>query len=305
MGQTRALPVVGALVLTTGLVITLTACGTSADGETSDDGTITVVASTNVWGSVAERVGGDAVSVESLINDAAGDPHAHPDKPSDAAALAGADVVVYNGGGYDEFFTKLVDSSGVDVPRIDAFDLSGHEGDEVNEHVWYDLPTVTKVADALAEAFTTLAPDEEATFTENADALTADLDALLDKAAGIGEANPGAKVLATEPVAAYLLDAAGLTDATPPEFSEAIEEETDPPLTAVAETTDLLTGRHVAALVNNAQTETAVTNSLKEAADGAGIPIVEVTETLPEGVTDYVEWMSSVVDALAGALTKS
>jgi zinc/manganese transport system substrate-binding protein len=304
MVQTRAVPVIGGLVLAAGLVITLAGCGSNAGGDTDGEGTITVVASTNVWGSVAERVGGDAVSVESLIADAAGDPHAQPDKPSDAAALAGADLVVYNGGGYDEFFTKLVDSTGVDVPRVDAFELSGYDG-EANEHVWYDLPTVRKVADALAEEFTTLAPDEKATFTANADALNADLDALLDKAAGVGRANPGAKVLATEPVAAYLLDAAGLTDATPPEFSEAIEEETDPPLSVVAETTELLSSRQVAALVNNAQTETAVTNSLKEAADLAGIPTVDVTETLPEGVTDYVEWMTSAVDALAGALTRS
>jgi zinc/manganese transport system substrate-binding protein len=314
MGRTRVV-----LVLATGLVIALSGCGSGADGATGDEGTIKVVASTNVWGSVAERVGGDAVTVESLINDASGDPHAHPDKPSDAAALADADVVLYNGGGYDEFFSKLVDSTGVDVPRIDAFELSahgdeaaeqagdehGHEHGEVNEHVWYDLPTVSKVADALAEAFTTLAPDEKATFTANADALAADADALLDKAAAIGRANPGAKVLATEPVATYLLDVAGLTDATPPEFSEAIEEETDPPLSAVAETTQLLTRRQVAVLVNNAQTETPVTDSLKEAATSAGIPTVDVTETLPEGVTDYVEWMTSAVDALAGAVSKS
>lgn len=330
MSQNRSGPVLRGLALATGLAVAVTGCGTDAGGDAGDDGTITVVASTNVWGSVAKLVGGDAVSVESLIKDASGDPHAHPDRPSDAAALADADVVVYNGGGYDEFFTKLVDSTGVDVPKVDAFELSGHaeeaegeahadepegeqahEGEEghehgvVNEHVWYDLPTVRKVADTLAEEFTALAPDEEATFTANADSLGTELDGLLAKAADIGKSNPGAKVLATEPVASYLIEAAGLTDATPPEFSEAIEEETDPPLSVVAQATDLLANRQVTVLINNAQTETKVTNSLKEAATRAGIPIVDVTETLPEGVTDYVEWMTSEVDALAGALDRT
>lgn len=326
MSQNRPGPVLRGLVLATGVAVAVAGCGSDAGGEAGGDGTITVVASTNVWGSVAELVGGDAVSVESLIDDASGDPHAHPDRPSDAAAIADADVVVYNGGGYDEFFTKLVDSTGVDVPKVDAFELSGHgeeeahadepegeahEGEEghehgaVNEHVWYDLPTVRKVAETLAEEFTALAPDDEATFTANAESLTAELDDLLARAAEIGEVNPGAKVVATEPVAAYLIEAAGLTDATPPEFSEAIEEETDPPLSVVAQTTELLAKRQVSALVNNAQTETAVTNSLKEAATSAGVPIVDVTETLPEGVTDYVEWMSSEVNALAAALDRT
>ncbi|WP_460406507.1 metal ABC transporter solute-binding protein, Zn/Mn family [Actinophytocola sediminis] len=317
----------GGLALTAGLVITLTGCGAGSgdDAAGSDgkiDGKIAVVASTNVWGSVAALVGGDAVSVESLVNDAAGDPHAHPDRPSDAAALADADVVLYNGGGYDEFFSKLVDTTGVDVPQVNAFELSGHgeeEGHEeagaeeehghehgaVNEHVWYDLPTVHKVADALAEEFTAIAPDQRATFTANAEAIATDLDTLLAKAADIGKANPGAQVIATEPVATYLLEAAGLTDATPPEFSEAIEEETDPPLSVVAQTTDLIASGDVSVLINNAQTETAVTNSIKDAATQAGIPVVNVTETLPEGVTDYVEWMTTEVDALAGALNES
>ncbi|OLF07818.1 hypothetical protein BLA60_26230 [Actinophytocola xinjiangensis] len=325
--MSSARTVLGGFVLAAGLVVTLTACGSEGDDGGDQGGAITVVASTDVWGSVAARVGGDQVDVESLVNNASGDPHAQPDRPTDMVAVAEADVVVYNGGGYDEFFTKLLDSSGTDVPAVDAFELSGHgeEGEPghdedgatedeqghghehgaVNEHVWYDLTTVSSVADALAEEFSAIEPDRRDEFTANAQAITSDLDALLVRAADIGKTHPGARVLATEPVAYYLLDAAGLTDATPPEFSEAIEEETDPPLAVVAATTELLDRRQVSALVNNAQTETPVTNSLTDAATRAGIPVVNVTETLPEGVTDYVEWMTSTVDALAGAFDKS
>lgn len=312
-------------------LLALTGCGDDA-ADAAADGRITVVASTNVWGSVAQAVGGDQVSVESLINDAAGDPHAHPDKPEDATALAGADLAVYNGGGYDEFFTKLVDTTGADLRRIDAFELSGHadeaqpdeheeaehEGEEVehegeeggghehgavNEHVWYDLPTVQRVADAIAEELGAVDPDQKSTFTANAEAFGTELDGLATRVERLGQDHPGAKVVATEPVATYLLETAGLTDATPPEFSEAIEEETDPPLSVVARTTDLIATKQVVALVNNAQTETAVTESLTDAATKAGVPVVTVTETLPEGVTDYVEWMTTQVDALAGALS--
>jgi zinc/manganese transport system substrate-binding protein len=280
----------------------LAGCGN--DSSAAADGKITVVASTNVWGSVVRAVGGDRVGVESLIDDTAGDPHAHPDKPEDAAALAGADLAVYNGGGYDEFFTKLVDATGTPDRRVDAFALSGHSDDD-NEHVWYDLPTVRKVADEIATELGAIDPDGKDSFTANAADLATELDTLATQVAKAGRADPGAKVVATEPVAHYLLDAAGVTDATPPEFSEAIEEETDPPLSTVAETTDLIGGKQVAALVANGQTETAVTDSLVDAAKNAGIPVVRVTETLPAGVTGYVEWMTNQVDALAAALAKA
>ena len=284
-------------------LLTLAGCGDDA-GSAAADGKVAVVASTNVWGSVVKAVGGDEVSVESLIDDAAGDPHAHPDKPEDATALAGADLAVYNGGGYDEFFTKLADSTGADLKRIDAFAASGHP-DGANEHVWYDLPTVRKVADEIAAELGAIDPAHKDVFAANAERFGARLDDLTAKAEQVGRSKPGAKVVATEPVAHYLLEAAGLADATPSEFSEAIEEETDPPVAAVVQTTDLITDKQVVALVNNAQTETAITDSLTDAARTAGVPVVTVTETLPDGVTDYVEWMTKQLDALAGALSKA
>ncbi len=291
----RSAPVLAGLAL---LALAGCAGGTGA----AADGKIAVVASTNVWGSVVEAVGGDDVSVTSLINDTSADPHAYPDKPEDATALTDAKLVVYNGGGYDDFLTELIDGTGTDARQIDAFDLSGH-GDGANEHVWYDMPTVQKVADKIAADLGAIDPGRKDAFAANAKAFGTQVDGLIAKAERAGATEPGAKVVATEPVAHYLLDAAGLSDATPPEFSEAIEEETDPPVAAVAETTGLITGKQVAMLVENAQTETPVTKSLTADAKKAGIPVVTVTETLPSGVTDYVEWMNDQLDAIAGALT--
>jgi zinc/manganese transport system substrate-binding protein len=270
-------------------------------GPDGADGKIAVVASTNVWGSVVEAVGGGDVEVDSLIDDAAADPHAYPDKPEDATALAGADLVVYNGGGYDDFFTKLLDATGTDARRIEAFELSGYS-DGANEHVWYDLPTVKKVADKIAADLGAIDPGRKDTFADRAQTFGTEVDGLVTKATHAGATKPGSKVVATEPVAHYLLEAAGLTDVTPSEFAEAIEEETDPPVSVVAETTDLITNKQVAMVVNNAQTETPITKSLNAAAKKADIPVVTATETLPEGVTDYVEWMTSQLDAVTGAL---
>ncbi len=298
----------------------VTACGGSQSAA-GTDGKIVVVASTNVWAGVAQAVGGDAVAVRAILSDAAADPHGYEARPADATAFTGAKLVLSNGGGYDDFFPGLVENAGPGVRQVVAFDVSGkggepeaHEGDEaghdeaghdhgVNEHVWYDLPTVRKVADRIATDLGEIAPERADAFRANATAFGGELDKLSTKAAGIGQAKPGATVLATEPVAHYLLDAAGLTDVTPPEFAEAIEEETDPSAAAVAATDELVATGKVSVVVYNSQTETPVTLQLKQKATAAGLPVIGVTETLPADATGYLDWMRKQVDSLAGALT--
>jgi zinc/manganese transport system substrate-binding protein len=272
--------------------------GGSDDAAADSGGKIAVVASTNVWGSVVAAVGGDDVSVTSLIDDPSADPHSYESKPEDATLLTDAKLVVYNGGGYDDFFNKIFDASGSSAKEIDAFAVSGHPEGE-NEHVWYEFATVKKVADKVADELGAIDPDNKDTYEANAKTFDGKVDELVTKA----EALPDGKVVATEPVAHYLLDTAGMTDATPPEFSEAIEEETDPPVAVVADTTALITGKQVVALVNNDQTETPVTTQLNDAAKTAGVPVINVSETLPEGTTDYVVWMTDQLDAMAGALS--
>jgi zinc/manganese transport system substrate-binding protein len=172
-------------------------CG-GGTGDGSADGKVAVVASTNVWASVVTAVGGADVSVRSLIDNPSADPHSYADKPEDATLLTDADLVVYNGGGYDDFFAKLADAAGTDAKRVVAFDVSGHP-DGANEHVWYDLATVKKVADEVAAGLGVVDPDHRSAYTANAAAFGTRLDELTTKAAAI----PDGEVVATEPVAKY------------------------------------------------------------------------------------------------------
>ena len=61
----------------------------------------------------------------------------------------------------------------------------------------------------------------------------------------------------------YLIESAGLVDATPPEFAEAIEEDTDPPAAVLAQTLALFGPDPVRALIVNAQTETPTTDQVR------------------------------------------
>ncbi|WP_394614271.1 metal ABC transporter solute-binding protein, Zn/Mn family [Lentzea sp. JNUCC 0626] len=289
-------------------VVSLAACGTST--PSADNGKIQVVASTNVWGSVVQAVGGDAVEVKALLADAAADPHSYESKPADAALVKDAKLVIFNGGGYDDFFAKLITSDA--TKKIEAFpladnhaepstgtpDADGHDH-STNEHVWYDLHTVAAVAEAASTELSGLAPDKKATFEKNAADFKASLEELEKKVAGAGQ---GKKVAVTEPIAHYLIEESGAEDATPEAFSKAIEEESDVPAAALASMNQLVEGKQVNVLVENTQTENQVTKSVVEKARTAGVPVVAVTETLPEGVTGYLDWMTKQVDALVQAL---
>ena len=308
-------------------VLTVAGCGSGTEAPAAappaEDPALPVVASTNVYGSIVEAVGGDHVSVDSLIDDPSADPHSYESTPADAAAVAKARLVVVNGGGYDDFLTQLVESSGANPTVVDVTALSGlapaeeqhaegepegeehgheHEHGEFNEHLWYSLPTVQKVATQVAADLGAADPADAAEYTANAEAFNARVAELISRAEAIGRAQPGARVAVTEPVPGYLVQTAGLTDATPHEFTEAIEEDTDPPAAVLQETLALFSGDPVRALILNAQTETPSTDQVRNAAQTAGVPVVEMTETLPEGVTDYTTWMGGQIDALAGAL---
>ncbi|WP_290060184.1 metal ABC transporter solute-binding protein, Zn/Mn family [Amycolatopsis solani] len=284
-------------------VLALAACsgGTASDGGGQPGGSdkIKVVASTDVWGSVVSAVGGDKVEVKSVIHDPSADPHSYETTADDALAAKDAKLLLSNGGGYDEFFDKLAGQAG-DAKKLVAYDIAA-TGDE-NEHVWYDLPGVGKVADQVAAQLGELQPASKQAFTDNATAFKAKVGDLEKRLGELGAAHPGTKVVVTEPVAHYLLQSAKLTDATPKAFADAVENDTDVPAGAVNEYKQLIATKQVKALINNAQTVTPLTQDVVGQAKAAGLGVVDVTETLPQGVTDYIGWMTGEVDALAGAL---
>lgn len=292
----------------------LAGCSDSSDSS-SDAGSsqspaaasaIPVVASTNVYGDIVEQIGGAKVSVTSIISDPDQDPHSYEANTQNQLALSKAKVVIENGGGYDDFVDRMLKSSGSSAEVINAVKVSGKtapKGGELNEHVWYDFPTVAKIADTIATALGKADPDEAAVFTRNAETFKAKLTPLETKEAQIKKEHGGEAIAITEPVPLYMTTASGLVNKTPEEFSEAIEEGDDVSPKVLQETLSLFSGKQVKALVYNAQTSGPQTEKSEAAAKAAGIPVVPVTETLPAG-KDYLGWMTANVDALASALAK-
>ncbi|WP_236967053.1 metal ABC transporter solute-binding protein, Zn/Mn family [Microbacterium aurantiacum] len=318
---------------------------------------IIVVTSTNVYGQIAQEIGGEFVEVTSIVTSGSQDPHSYEASAQDQLTVADADIVVENGGGYDAFVDGLLEASGSDAhvitvaefshdwPGADAADHDhdhahaddattaepeatagaevddhdhAHEGEEhaegddhaghdhvegFNEHVWYDPHTIEHFAEALAEEFAEQRPEDAAAFEANAAAFIegiADLEATL---AEIDAAHAGEAVFVTEPVPVYLATAAGLENVTPEAFSEAVEEGQDVPPATLLEAMNLLADGDVRVVIANAQTGGAETTQIIADAEGRGIPVIEFSETLPEGQT-YLSWMQENITALSDALSE-
>ena len=318
----------GALVaaaLVTGA--TLTACGSSDGGRggSAADGP-SVVASTTVYADIVEQVAGGNATVESVISDPGADPHSYEASPADAAAVADADLVVYNGAGYDAFVDRALDNAD-DVAVVRAVDefarvtgdtvvdhahdadtdtepdtdeAHSHDAADTNEHVWFSLPTAAAVAERIAEELATIDAENAQEYRDNARAFADALAPLEDELDLIHDSGHF-EYAQTERVAGHLFDAAHLADRTPRGFLSSIEDDTDPSAADLAAMLDLVSERRVAFLAFNTQTETAATARVRSAAEEADLVVVEVSETLPEG-SGYVPWMTGIVDALSSAL---
>ena len=216
-------------------LIALTACSSDSNDSASTTAAgqpARVVASTNVYGDIARQIGGDHVQVTSIINDPNQDPHSYQAAPQNQLALSKARVIIENGGGYDDFVDVMRHSAArQDAVVLNAVNISGRNpaDPELNEHVWYDFPSMRELSAKLADALIQADPGSAATFRANAAAFAAKLAALEKSEAAIRAKFAGVGVAVTEPVPLYLLEACGLDNRTPAAFSHAIEEGTGVP----------------------------------------------------------------------------
>ena len=131
---------------------------------------IDVVATTAHMGDLARAVGGSRINLKVLIPRNA-DPHAYEPKPSDAKALAEADVVLQSGGAVDAWLDDVLESAGGDaepVKLIDAVQTRRGPGGEVDPHWWQDPTNVLRATDRIRDAFAKAQPVGKNAFTQPA-----------------------------------------------------------------------------------------------------------------------------------------
>jgi zinc/manganese transport system substrate-binding protein len=231
------------------------------------------------------------------------DPHEYESSVNDAKAVAAADLIIENGGGYDDWMDKLLSGSpsGKRV-LLKAYDIAGNKLPD-NEHVWYDLDNAQGIAQSISRALQKLDPADAPFFSGKLKDFQQSLVKVRQKMAEIRSKWNGTPVGLTETIFLYQAKPLGLVVLTPFEFQKAIAEGNDPPADTVVLTENQVKGKKIKVLIYNEQTISPITTKLQEEAKSAGIPILPVTETMPSAM-NYQNWMLSQLTTLAQALGK-
>lgn len=173
----------------------------------ASDSRTPVVASFSILADLTREVGGDRVSVTSLVGPG-GDVHVFSPAPADAARIANARLLVTNGLALEGWLPRLMSASGAKAPIVvaskginaahmdetaSAHDHTGedhashdhgthdhgtHDHGNLDPHAWQDVANVKAYVRNIRDGLIAVDPDGRASYETNADAFLARLDTL-------------------------------------------------------------------------------------------------------------------------------
>ena len=293
------------LAMAAATALLATACSSAtAAGNTGGSASIQAIGAENEYANVIQQIGGKYVQVTAIMSNPNTDPHTFEASPAVAREISNASLIVQNGVGYDTWASdieKAVPASSRKI--VDVQQLLGLPDSTPNPHLWYNPSTMPKVATAIADDLAAIQPAHASYFKANAAKFTQSLSAWTQAIAAFKAAHPGTPVATTEPVADYMLQAAGADNMTPWAFQADIMNGTDPSPQNVAAEKALFTQHKVKVFLYNQQVTDTLTDSFIDLAHANGVPVVGVYETMPTPGYDYQTWMTAEVNALDKAVT--
>jgi zinc/manganese transport system substrate-binding protein len=299
---------IGVLAVTLSLATALLASGCSSGGTsgsatTASDTTITAIGAENEYADVIAQIGGKYVNAEAIMSNPNTDPHTFEASPAVAREITAAQLVVQNGVGYDTFMSTIENADpGSGRKVITVQDLLGLPDSTPNPHLWYNPTTMPAVANAIAADLAALDPAHASYFKANAAVFIASLSAWNQAIATFRAKYAGTPVATTEPVADYMLQAAGVDNLTPWTLQADVMNGVDPSPQAVGIEKSLFSQHKVKVFVYNQQVTDPLTESFIADAQAAGIPVIGVYETMPTPGYHYQSWMIAEVNALTKAV---
>jgi zinc/manganese transport system substrate-binding protein len=284
----------------------LAGCGSAEPSGVPASGKLQVVAAENFWGSLAAQLGGHDVEVRSIIVNPNTDPHSYEPTAANARTMAGAQMTIVNGIGYDEWASRLLSADPEDGRvRLDVGSLLGLKAGD-NPHQWYSPTRVHAVIDQTVADYDKLRPAEVGYFAQRKRALEtvglARYDALLKE---IRRRYAGVPVGYSESIFQPLGEALGLKLLTPYSFAKAIAEGTEVSAQDKQTVDRQASDRQIAVWVFNSQNVTPDVQRVNELARAANIPIAMVTETLSPASDSFQQWQAAELEELENALHKA
>jgi zinc/manganese transport system substrate-binding protein len=305
MIRPRATAMLGTASLFVGLALSACSSG-SPSASQGAHGTVSVVAAENFWGSIATQVGGNRVTVKSIITNPNTDPHAYEATAQDGRTVATAQFVIENGIGYDPWMPQLLGANPtpgrvvLDVGKLVGIPAGG------NPHRWYDPTNVHQVIEQISADYIRIDP-KDATYFRHQKQLfeTQDL-ARYDSLISEIRANyAGTPIGASESIVTPLAQALGLQMLTPETFLDAVSEGTDPTAADKSTIDAQIQQKLIKVYVFNSQNSTPDVSAQVNAARTRGIPITTVTETLAPASASFQDWQVKELEGIRSALAQA
>ncbi len=138
-----------------------------ANTVSANDSSIRVVTSFSILEDLVKELGGQYVSVVNLVGRNS-DAHMYQPKPSDAVAIAKADLVVFNGLGFEGWIPRLIKNSGYKNQQIiasrgvDAI----KNGKEIDPHAWQSFHNIRLYIQNISQMLIQLRPQHVEALTK-------------------------------------------------------------------------------------------------------------------------------------------
>lgn len=281
--------------------------GPAGQPGTGNGGTkIAVVAAESFWGSIAAQLGGERVTVRSIIASPDADPHDYEPTAADGRDVARAQYVIANGAGYDPWVTKLVEANPAPARAVLTVGELVGVAEGGNPHRWYSPDDVRRVIEQITADYKRIDPADAAYFDQQKQAYeTQGLARYNQLITEIKNKYGGTPIGASESIVTVLAEDLGLTLITPQSFLDAVSEGADPTPTDKIAVDQQIKTKQIKVFVFNSQNSTPDVAALVAEAQANGIPVATVTETPVPATASFQDWQADQLEGIRNALSKA
>ncbi len=269
-----------------------------------------VVASFSVLGDLALQIGGDKITIITLVGPN-GDAHVYEPKPVDAVAMTEADLVLINGLGFEGFIERLAQTSATKAQIITASTGvtpiigEGEDAGKNDPHAFQSIPNVRLYVKNIAAGLCAADATDCETFKTNATAYDAELAALDAELRTAIASIPQAKrtIISSHDAFGYFSHEYGLKFLAP----EGISTDSEASVAGVAALVDQIKSAKASALFVENMSDPRL---IKQISEETGIKIggslfSDALSAADEPAATYIDMMRSNVKTIKGAILGS
>ena len=264
---------------------------------------INIVAAENIYGEVANELGGPYVNVISILNNPAQDPHLFTIAPSTAKMISQADIIIFNGADYDPWIKSMLSNEGKKNRKVIDVALLMNVKPGDNPHIWYLPTTLPLFSKTLIAQLTQADPQNQDYYKNQLNQFNDEYQVIFKTIEQLKQRFQNTPVIATEPVFGYMAESLGL-QMHGEAFQINVMNDVPPTVSQMKAFEDDLNHHSVRVLIYNNQVINPLTAHMRSIAEKEKIPVIGVSELIPPGMT-YIQWIIKELADLENALESS